>query len=124
VTSVAVDQRTPLSPESAPSRLVEMSADVRAAVVANPAGGLIAAAEDLDPERARLLATLLAELFGAADSAAGAPAQQVEAQVEGGAVFAVRSAHHLLGCVVKRLALPALVLYDLQRTLDEMEAGA
>jgi hypothetical protein len=99
-----------------------MSEDVRAAVVTDPAGGLIAAAEDLDHDEARRLATLLSELFGAADSAPGAPAQQVEAQVEGGAVFAVRDARHLMGCVTKRLALPSLVLYDLQHTLEEMEA--
>jgi hypothetical protein len=101
-----------------------MSVDVRAAVLTDPAGGLIAAAEDLDPERARAIATLVADLFGAADSAEGPPAQQVEAQVDGGAVFAVRSARHLMGCVVKRLALPSLVLYDLQHTLDQMEAAA
>jgi hypothetical protein len=67
------------------------------------------------------MAALAADLFSAADSALGDPAQQVEAQVEGGAVFAVRSARHTLACVVRRQALPALVLYDLQTTLTGLE---
>lgn len=120
---MAVDQRAPVSPEAAADRLVEMSADVRAAVVADPAGGLIGASEDLDPARARTFAGLAADLFSAADSALGDPAQHVEAQVEGGGVFAVRSARHTLGCVARRLALPSLILYDLQATLTEMESS-
>ncbi|MBA3508718.1 MAG: hypothetical protein H0T19_01325, partial [Thermoleophilaceae bacterium] len=50
---MAVDQRAPVSPDSAAARLVEMSVDVRTAVVADPAGGLIAASDDLDPQQAR-----------------------------------------------------------------------
>ena len=109
--------------ESAPARLVEMSADVRAAVLLDPAGGLIAAS-DTDSERARRLADLARDLVLAADAAAAAPTEQIEAQVDGGAVFAVRSARHTLVCVVRRLALPALILYDLRQTLLEMEAAA
>ncbi len=120
---MAVDQRAPVSPESAAGQLVEMSADVRAAVVADPAGGLIGASEELDPTRARSLAGLAADLFSAADSALGDPAQQVEARVEGGGIFAARSARYTLACVVRRLALPALILYDLQATLTEMESS-
>jgi hypothetical protein len=121
---MAVDQRAPVSPEAAATQLVTMSADVRAAVVADPAGGLVGASGELDPPRARALAGLAADLFAAADSALGDPAQQVEARVEGGGVFAVRSARHTLACVARRLALPALILYDLQATLAEMESTA
>ncbi len=121
---MAVDQRAPVSPDSAADRLVEMSVDVRTAVVADPAGGLIAASEDLDPQQARAFAGLAADLFSAADGALGDPAQHVEAHVEGGGVFAARSARHTLACVATRLALPALILYDLQSTLTEMDASA
>jgi hypothetical protein len=101
-----------------------MSADVRAAVVADPAGGLLGASDGLDRGGARALAGLAGDLFTAADRALGDPAQQVEAQVEGGSVFAVRSARQTLACVARRTALPALVLYDLQFTLNQIEAGA
>jgi hypothetical protein len=116
------EQRQALA-ESAPARLVDMSADVRAAVLLDPAGGLIAAS-DADADRARRLAGLAHDLLLAADAAASSPTEQIEAQVEGGAVFAVRSARHTLACVVRRLALPALILYDLRQTLLEVEAAA
>lgn len=99
-----------------------MSADVRAAVLLDPAGGLIAAS-DSDAERALRLAGLAHDLVVAADAAADRPTEQIEAQVERGAVFAVRSARHTLACVVRRLALPALILYDLRQTLLEVEAA-
>jgi hypothetical protein len=108
--------------DSAPARLVEMSADVRAAVLLDPAGGLIAAS-DPDPDRARRLAELAYELVLAADGASDTPTEQIEAQVDRGAVFAVRSARHTLACVVRRLALPALILYDLRQTLIDVEAA-
>jgi len=108
--------------DSAPARLVEMSADVRAAVLLDPAGGLIAAS-DGDTDRARRLAGLAHDLLLAADAATPTPTEQIEAQVDGGAVFAVRSARHTLACVVRRLALPALILYDLRQTLLEVEAA-
>lgn len=99
-----------------------MSADVRAAVLLDPAGGLIAAS-DGDRKRARRLAELVYELVVAADAASDLPTEQIEARVDGGAVFAVRSARHTLACVVRRLALPALILYDLRRTLLDVEAA-
>lgn len=111
------------SASTAPGRLVEMSADVRAAVLIDPAGGLIASSED-DAERARRLAGLTHDLVVAVDAVAGRPTEHIEAQVPGGAVFAVRSASHTLACVVRRLALPALILYDLRQTLLEVEAAA
>ncbi len=121
---MAVDQRSPVTPESAPARLVEISADVRAAVMADPAGGLVGVSNDLEAAQARELAGLAADLFTASDRALGDPAQQVEAQVLGGSVYAVRSAARMLACVARRTALPALVLYDLQAVLTEAEAQA
>ncbi len=99
-----------------------MSADVRAAVLLDPAGALIAASEE-DDSRARRLGELARELVVASDAAADRPTEQIEAQVEGGAVFAVRSPRHVLACVVRRLALPSLILYDLRQTLLELEAA-
>lgn len=111
------------SPEAVPGRLVEVSADVRAAVLLDGAGGLLAASV-ADAKPARRLAELTHELVLAADSASEVPAEQIEAQTGAGAVFAVRSARHTLACVVRRLALPALILYDLKRALAEVEAAA
>lgn len=111
------------APEAAPRRLVESSVDVRCAVLADAAGNLLAASDD-EPTRARRLAELARELIEAADAAAPEPTEQVEARVEGGAVYAVRTPRHTLACVTRRLALPALVLYDLRQTISRIERAA
>ena len=108
---------------TAPGRLVERSADVRSAVLVDSAGALVAASDD-DRDRARRLAELARELIEAADAAAPEPTEQIEARIDGGAVFAVRTVRHTLACVAKRLALPALVLYDLRQTMLELERPA
>jgi len=105
----------PPTPAGAPERLVEMSADVRAAVLVDPAGGLLSAS-GTDRARARRMAGLAHDLLAAADAASG-PNEHVEALTGAGAVFAVRDARHILACVTRRLALPALVLYDMRQTL-------
>ncbi len=106
-------------PSEAAGRLVEMSADVRAAVLVDPAGGLVAAG-GTDRPRARQLAGLAHDLVAAAD-AAGEPTEHLEAQTHDGAVFAVRNARYTLACVARRVALPALVLYDMRQTLVALE---
>lgn len=107
-------------PKAAPRRLVECSADVRCAVLIDSAGNLVSSSEE-DRPRARRLAELARELIEAADAAAPEPTEQVEARVEGGGVFAVRTPRHTLACVTRRLALPALVLYDLRQTITALE---
>jgi hypothetical protein len=100
-----------------------MSADVRAAVLLDPAGGLVAASGS-DRARGRRLGELTNELVLAADSASSEPTAQIEAQVPGGGVFAVRDASYTLACVTKRLALPALVLYDMRMTMLDIEPAS
>jgi len=102
---------------------VELSPDVRCAVLMDSAGALVAASDD-DSARARRLADLAQELIEAADAAAPEPTEQIEARTEGGAVFAVRTVSHTLACVARRLALSALVLYDLRQTTLELERPA
>ena len=104
--------------------LVERSDDVRAAVLMDPAGGLIAAAGVSGREAERSLAGLAYDLVQAADAAAEGPIEQIEAQTGDGAAFAARDAHHVLACVTKRLALPSLVLYDLGQALRSLDGAA
>lgn len=104
-------------------RLVDTSTDVLAAVVLDAAGGFVAASED-DSRTARDLADLARQLVEQADAASEVPAEQVEVQAPGGSVFAVRGPTHVLACVTRRAALPALVLYDLRHALLELEHAA
>ena len=120
VTSMAAET---LSPERTPQRLCTLSADARTAVLLDAAGALAASTED-DPARAEELAALARGIFEAVDSGhSGEPAEQVEAQVPGGAVFASRTPRWALAVVARRQALPSLMLYDLRSVLGELEGG-
>lgn len=100
-------------------RLVDSSSDVRAAVVLDAAGALIES-DGIASDRARELGELTRRLVERADAVSDAPVAQIEVQTAGGAVFAVRDARHVLACVTRRAALPALVLYDLRHALAEL----
>jgi len=113
----------PATPERASERLCELNADARAAVLLDAAGAL-ASCTDPDRARAEKMAELARELFVAVDSASLAePAEQVEVQVPGGAVFASRTPRWTLAVVARRAALSSLILYDLRAVLGELEGG-
>jgi hypothetical protein len=111
-----------LSPEQTPARLCELSADARAAVLLDAAGAL-AGCSETDPERARGLGEMARELMEVVDAAAGEPAEQVEVQVPGGAVYASRNPRWTLAVVARRAALSSLMLWDLRAVLGELDGG-
>lgn len=115
-----------LTPERAAERLCELSADVRAAVLLDAAGALVGSSED-DRARAESLGELARRLFEEVDRATRdwdtEPAQQVEVQAPGGAVFCSRTPRWTLAAVAKRGALSSLMLYDLRALLGELEGG-
>jgi len=100
-------------------RLVDSSTDVLAAVILDAAGGLVDAS-GVEQARTRELAELTRRLVERADAVSDDPVEQIEVQTIAGAVFAVRDARHVLACVTRRTALPALVLYDLRHALGEL----
>jgi hypothetical protein len=100
-------------------RLVDSSTDVLAAVILDAAGGMVDSG-GIEPDSARELADLARRLVERADAASDRPVEQIEVQAAGGAVFAVRDTRHVLACVTRRAALPALVLYDLRHALAEL----
>lgn len=102
---------------------METSADVRSAVLVDAAGGLLASS-DTDRDRSRRFADLAHGLVEAADAAASEPTEQIEVQIAEGTVFVMRDSRVALACVARRLALPALVLYDLRETLRAESAAA
>jgi Roadblock/LC7 domain len=116
-----------LTPEATPGRLLDLSADARAAVLLDAAGSP-AGSSETEPGRARALADLARELFETVDRATrdwdADPPQQVEVQVPGGAVFASRTPRWTLAVVARRGALSSLMLWDLRAVLDELEGGA
>jgi len=104
------------------ARLVDSSTDVLAAVLLDAAGGLVETA-GIESDGAREVAELARQLVERADAVSPDPVAQLEVQTAGGAVFAVRDSRHVLACVTRRAALPALVLYDLGHALGELTAA-
>jgi hypothetical protein len=99
-----------------------MSADARAAVVLDEDGELAGAS---GTSRGPELAELAAELAEAVDAAAPIPPpEQMEAQVEGGAVYLVQRPQWTLAAVARRSALSSLMFYDVRAVLSELEASA
>jgi Roadblock/LC7 domain-containing protein len=115
-----------LTPERTAERLCELSADARAAVLLDAAGSLAGAHGVLDEDSGEL-AELARELFEAVDRAhrdiPGGPPEQVEAQVDGGTVYASRTPRWTLVVVGRRAALSSLMLMDLRAVLGELEGG-
>ena len=115
-----------LTPGRTARRLCELSADARAAVLLD-AAGVPAGHHGVSEDRAADFARLARELLEAVDRAhrdiPGGPPEQVEAQVDGGAVFASRTPRWTLAVVARRNALSSLVLMDLRAVLGELEGG-
>lgn len=119
-----------LSPQSAVSRLGEMSPEVRAAVLLDDSGELTASAGSEGDDAGRL-GELAARLFETAELAgrrAGVESVgRVEVARRDGGVFGVRRSdganrRWTLVAVTAAGALPSLVLYDLWMTLSSMDA--
>jgi hypothetical protein len=97
-----------LTPALALDYVRELSADVRAAVLVNAAGELLAGPVELeDPARALL--------------EAGAGAAELEVGSADGVVCAVRSASHAAVAVCGRFAIPGVVREDLRTALAALE---
>jgi hypothetical protein len=104
-----------LSPADVPKRLVDMSPDVRAAVLIDLPGGAAVAS---GPARTAELADCANELLRAVDRAAEEPPAELEAQVLGGSVFVVRGRRGTLVAAARRSALSSLTLYDMRVLLE------
>ena len=113
---------TPLSPADAPAALLELSKEIRAAVIVDPAGEPVAG-EGIEDDKVRDLGAAAHDLFTAVDRASPErAAEQVEAQVEGAGIYAVRDARYTLAAVANRTALPSLAVMDLRHVLGRVEA--
>jgi hypothetical protein len=108
-----------LAPGEAPKRLMELSEDVRAAVLLDRSGE---AAGCTEPARTEPLSQAARDLVRAVDRVAEAPTAELEAQVAGGGVYLVRSADWTFVVVARRSALSSLMLYDMRAVLTELAA--
>jgi predicted regulator of Ras-like GTPase activity (Roadblock/LC7/MglB family) len=119
-----------LTPHAAVERLGETSTGVRAAILLDDGGGLVART-GVGGRPGERLGRRAADLFGAADAAAArgglAGATRVEVSRPQGAVFGVRAADPegrglTLVAIAAGGALSSLVLYDMRMALLAMGA--
>jgi hypothetical protein len=115
---------TPPTPQSVAERACDLARDARAAVVLDSAGELAGSSES-DDERSGALGELTRELVEALDAAApGEHPDQLEAQVDRGAVYLVRRPDWTIAVVARRKALSSLMFYDMRAVLSELEEAA
>ncbi len=100
-----------LTPALALDLLRELSADVRAGVVLDPGGALLAGQDELSAPARELL------------DAAG-DAVEIQVATADGTVFAARSDEHAIVLVCGRFPLPSLIRYDLKRALGDLAGPA
>ena len=115
-----------LTPERTARRLCELSSDARAAVLLDAAGapaGFHGATRDRSGDLAQLARTLFDAVDRAHRDMPGGPPEQVEIQIDGGAVYGSRTPHWMLAVVARRAALSSLMLMDLRAVLGELEGG-
>jgi hypothetical protein len=103
--------RHALTPALALDYVRELSADVRAALVLDGAGGLLAGPPPLADHARTLLA-------------AGGDAAELEAATAGGVVCAVRSPDHAAVAVCGRFAIAGVVRHDLRAAIAALEGRA
>ena len=103
--------------------LLELSTDIRAALLLDVDGKLVAAAPESVGER---MAVLAGELTGEAGEHFGADGEPVEvdAVCEGGVVFLIRSEEGSMVCVTTRSVLPGLIFYDMHAVLADLDRAA
>jgi hypothetical protein len=98
-----------LTPPDARTRLRELGAPVREALVLTRRGRVLAGPRALAPAAKELL------------RATAAPA--VEVATDRGAVFAARSRRHAVIVLTRRVAVAAPTLFGMRRVLDALEAA-
>ncbi len=112
-----------LSPELVLDYLAALSTDIRAGVLLDDTGSVMAHSGCGDESAARL-GELALELFSRAQQAAapeiGAVAQVEVTSVDGG-VFALRRGDWTVAVVTGRFALSSLMFYDLRSVLGDLE---
>lgn len=103
--------------------LLELSADIRGALLIDRRGELLASAGLLPAEGIAATARRVVEEVGAL---AGEKGEVVEVDVFAarGALFVVAEAAHVMVCTTNRAVNPGLIFYDMHAVLRDLERAA
>ena len=114
-----------MDPQQALADLAEISSQVRAAVLVDAEGQLLASTH-ADESRARELAAACAELLAAADGLRRGGERaltQLEAATRTGSVFVVREGERVIAATTGPAPTVGLVFYDLKTCLRALAAA-
>ena len=107
-----------LTPDLALDYLGELSTDIRAAVIVDSGGGVVAVTGG-DEERGEKMRALATEMLDVA-AEAGEGVDQVEVVTGEGSVFAVRGDAWTVAVVAGRQPLASLMFYDLRNVVRDL----
>jgi hypothetical protein len=114
----------PSSHELALRYLLELSSDIRRALLWDGSGELLASAP---PEGPETLAEPALELVREAEAVfprGEAPELELDATCDEGVVFLIRNAELTMLCVTERAVLPGLIFYDMHAVLRDLNRAA
>jgi hypothetical protein len=112
-----------VSQELALRYLLELSTDIRAALLVGTDGELAAAAPERPSEGAIEVSKGLAREAGVAGGPDNATSVEIDVRLERSAVFCVREDGQALVCITGPFALPGLILHDLRAVLSDLRRG-
>jgi hypothetical protein len=103
--------------------LLELSTDIRLALLLGDDGVLIAAAPERPTDRiVEICEQLAREALELAGDEAATPLE-LDVTLDGGAVFFARETGPALLCVTGPFAMPGLILHDMRVVLDDLHRG-
>jgi hypothetical protein len=103
--------------------LLQLSSDIRLALLLDGDGRVVAAAPHPPAGRLSERASELSREAGALFGAGGEPVE-IDAVCDGGTVFLVRSAERAMVCLTDRSVLPGLIFYDMHAVLSDLDRAA
>jgi predicted regulator of Ras-like GTPase activity (Roadblock/LC7/MglB family) len=103
--------------------LLELSADIYGALLADRDGALVASQGNLASAGLEEAAAKLAAETG--ELAVSGPASvEIDVLTESGALFVLGEADHVMACVTSRSVNPGLIFYDMHAVLRDLERAA
>jgi hypothetical protein len=98
--------------------LLELSTDIRGALLLDRTGELLASAGQLPADDLAPIAQRLAEAAG------GETEIEIDVLATGGAMFLLGEADRMMACVTNRNVHPGLIFYDMHAVLRDLDRAA
>jgi len=102
--------------------LLELSADIRAAILLGQSGEALASAPERAADETLVRCSALVREADALADGGGEPIE-LDVTLPGGGIFLVRDGKRSLVCVTGPFALPGLILHDMRVVMNDLRGG-